>query len=88
MANTNQAKKRARQAESRRAQNSSQKSALRKEIKKFRSQLSSKTERSELSTVQSHVSRAAQKGLIPKNAARRLISRLNNASKQAANSSK
>ena len=86
MANTNQAKKRARQAESRRAQNSSQRSALRKEIRKFRSELSPKTERSELSTVQGHISRAAQKGLIPKNAARRLISRLNSASKAAANS--
>lgn len=85
MANTNQAKKRARQAETRRAQNSSQKSALRKEIKKFKSELSSKTGRSELSVVQSHVSRAAQKGLIPKNTANRLISRLNHASKQAAN---
>ena len=83
MANTNQARKRARQADAKRAHNSSQKSALRKEIRKFRTELTAKTERSSFSVVQSHISKAAAKGLIPKNRAQRIVSRLNDALRNA-----
>lgn len=83
MANTNQARKRARQADARRDHASSQRSALRKEIRKFRANLSSTTERAALSVVQGHIARAAQKNLIPKQRANRIIQRLSAALKRA-----
>ena len=85
MANTNQARKRARQADARREHNSQQRSALRTEIKKFRTSVLSKTAtREQLSSIQSHLDKAAKRGLIPKNRAKRLIQRLNQASKAQA----
>ncbi len=82
MANTNQARKRARQADARRDHASGQKSALRKEIKKFRTSLTPSSTRSDLSSVQAHIARAAQKQLIPKHRADRMIQRLNAALKR------
>lgn len=76
MANSNQAKKRARQGDARRDHASSQRSALRTEIRKFRANLSSSTERSEFSVVQGHIARAGKKNLIPKQRANRIIKRL------------
>lgn len=85
MANTNQARKRARQADARREHNSQQRSALRTEIKKFRESIANNTaSREQLSTIQSHLDKAAKRGLIPKNRAKRIIQRLNQASKAAA----
>jgi|TARA_A200000113_G_scaffold108489_1_gene97368 small subunit ribosomal protein S20 len=84
MANTSQAKKRARQADAQRDHASSQRSALRKEIRKFRTNLSSSTDRAEFSVVQGHLARAGQKNLIPKQRANRIIKRLAAALKRSA----
>lgn len=85
MANTNQARKRARQADARREHNSQQRSSLRTEIKKFRANILDNTAtREQLSSIQSSLDKAAKRGLIPKNRARRLIQRLNQASKAKA----
>ena len=83
MANTNQARKRARQADTKRDHNSKQRSALRTEIKKFRLEIPSTTERSKLSDLQSHIDKAAKKGIISTNRGKRLMQRLSSAFKQA-----
>lgn len=83
MANTNQARKRARQADVRRDHNSKQRSALRTEIKKFRAAMPT-LERSAFSGIQSHIAKAAKKGIISVNRARRLTERLSAAFKKAA----
>tara|TARA_B100001989_G_scaffold243872_1_gene211990 strand:+ start:603 stop:866 length:264 start_codon:yes stop_codon:yes gene_type:complete len=85
MANTNQARKRARQADATRDHNSKQRSALRTEIKKFRAALATCKDRDAIKPVQSHIDKAAQKGIISRNRARRLVQRLNNALKTVVN---
>jgi small subunit ribosomal protein S20 len=85
MANTNQARKRARQADSRRDHNSKLRSSLRTEIKKFRSSLDENSaDQSKLSVLQGHIDIAAKKGIISVNRARRLVQRLNSALKAKA----
>ena len=82
MANTNQARKRAKQAETRRNHNSKQRSALRTEIKRFRNDLmNTRADRAKLSILQGHLATAAKKGIISTNRAKRLIQRLNTALK-------
>ena len=83
MANSKQAKKRARQSDARRDHASGQRSALRKEIRKFRASIGKGADRNALSVVQGHLDRAAQKSLIPAQRARRIIQRLNAALKSA-----
>jgi len=83
MGNTNQAIKRARQADARRDHASQQRSRLRTEIRKYIAGLTKDSDRSSLSPVQGHLDRAAQKGLIPRNRAARIIQRLNARLKRA-----
>ncbi|MDO4642730.1 MAG: 30S ribosomal protein S20 [Cardiobacteriaceae bacterium] len=79
MANTAQAKKRVKQAEKARARNASQRSAMRTAVKKVLRTLES-GDKSTLQVVYTKASsaldRAARKGLIHKNKAARLKSRL------------
>lgn len=80
MANTAQAKKRAKQAEVRRERNFSQKSAMRTAIKKVLKAVQSGDKalaQSTFQTVSTLVDRAAGKKLIHSNKASRLKSRLN-----------
>lgn len=80
MANTVQAKKRARQAVQRRERNFSQKSSMRTAIKKVLKAVQSgdkATAQSTFKTVTVLVDRAVNKKLIHSNAAARLKSRLN-----------
>ena len=78
MANTKQAKKRARQAEDHRQRNVSQHSAMRTIVKKAVKLADSKdaTAASTLPIVQASLDQAVTKGLIHKNKAARLKSRL------------
>lgn len=80
MANTAQAKKRARQAETHRERNAAQRSWLRSEIKKVREAVAGGDKaaaRSALQEAASVIDRMARKGLIHKNAAARYKSGLN-----------
>lgn len=80
MANTAQAKKRARQAEAHRAQNTAQRTLLRTQIKKVRAAIAGQDKevaRQSLQSATSIIDRMAGKGLIHKNAAARYKSRLN-----------
>jgi small subunit ribosomal protein S20 len=80
VANTVQAKKRARQAEVHRTRNAAQRSALRTEIKKVAKAIESgdKTAaQAAFRAAMAAVDRAAGKGLIHRNAASRQKSRLN-----------
>ena len=80
MANTAQAKKRARQASDSRARNMSQRSTMRTSIKRFISALNGDdiaTAQSAYRDLTSKVDRAARKGLAHPNRAARLKSRLN-----------
>ena len=82
MANSAQAKKRARQAEDNRQRNAGQRSAMRTSIKKLQSAIEAGDK--ELATTEfkaavPHLDRMARKGVIHKNAAARSKSRLNNA---------
>ncbi len=81
MANSPQAKKRARQNDKRRAQKMSQRSALRSSIKKLLKLISSNDKEAATTAYREAVSKidsAASKGLHPRNRAARLKSRLNN----------
>ena len=79
MANTAQAKKRVRQSEKARARNASQRSAMRTAVKKLLSTIEG-GDKSAMQAVfietSSALDRAARKGLIHKNKAARLKSRL------------
>jgi small subunit ribosomal protein S20 len=80
LANTPQAKKRARQAEVRRARNAAQRTALRHRIKKVRAAIAAKDKdaaRQAFREAVSTIDRLAGKGLIHKNAAARYKSGLN-----------
>lgn len=80
MANTAQAKKRARQAEVRRARNTAQRSALRSAIKKVLKAVEAKDKtaaQSALHEACATIDRSAGKGLIHKNNAARHKSHLN-----------
>ncbi len=80
MANTAQAKKRVRQAEKARLLNASQRSAMRTAVKKVLKAIEggdSALIQQAYSTATSLLDRAARKGLIHKNKASRLKSRLN-----------
>lgn len=80
MANTAQARKRARQSENRRQQNSSQRSALRTVIKNVRKAIETKnvdTAQKAYQVALPVIDRMADKGLIHKNSAARQKSRLN-----------
>lgn len=80
MANSAQAKKRARQAEKARARNASQRSAMRTSVKKVLKAIEAKdleTARQNYQYAVSLLDRAASKGLIHKNKAARLKSRVN-----------
>lgn len=80
MANTAQAKKRARQAEAHRARNAAQRSALRSSIKKVLKALEAKDKAAAQSAFHEAVAaidRYAGKGMIHKNNAARHKSRLN-----------
>ena len=87
MANTAQAKKRVKQAEKARARNASQRSTMRTAVKKVLRTLES-SDKSALQAVyvsaSSALDRAARKGLIHKNKAARLKSRLSAKVKAAA----
>lgn len=87
MANTAQAKKRVKQAEKARARNASQRSTMRTAVKKVLRTLES-GDKSTLQAVyvsaSSALDRAARKGLIHKNKAARLKSRLSAKVKAAA----
>lgn len=75
-----QGKKRARQAEKARAQNASQRSAMRTAVKKLLKIIDSADKNASvqgLSSASSALDKAARKGLIHKNKASRLKSRLN-----------
>lgn len=81
MANTPQAKKRARQNDKRRIHNMSQRSALRTAIKKLLKLISDKNADEAKAAYQSavsHIDRASSKGLHHANRAARLKQRLNN----------
>lgn len=81
MANTAQAKKRARQAEIHRAHNVTQRTLLRTQIKKAREAVGSKDKNSAQKAFKeaaSVIDRMAGKGIIHKNAAARYKSSLNN----------
>ncbi len=81
MANTPQAKKRARQNDKRRIHNMSQRSALRTAIKKLLKLISDKNKDEAKAAYQSavsHIDRASSKGLHHANRAARLKQRLNN----------
>ncbi len=80
MANTIQAKKRARQAEAHRARNAAQRSALRSAIKTVRVAVDKQDKdgaQSAFRTASSVIDRMARKGFIHKNAAARYKSGLN-----------
>lgn len=80
MANTAQAKKRVRQAEKARLLNASQRSAMRTAVKKVLKAIEEGNQaliQQAYSTATSLLDRAARKGLIHKNKASRLKSRLN-----------
>lgn len=80
MANTPQARKRARQAEKHRQQNASQRSAMRTQVKKVVKVIASGDAAAATSAFQAAVpvvDRAARSGLIHKNKAARHKSRLN-----------
>ena len=80
MANTAQAKKRARQAEAHRTRNAGQRTELRTQIKKVRSAIASKDKSAAQQTYReaaSAIDRLARKGLVHKNAAARYKSGLN-----------
>lgn len=80
MANTAQAKKRARQAEAHRARNTAQRSAMRTQIKKVLKAVEGKDKpgaQQALREAAAVIDRAAKKGLIHKNNAARHKSRLN-----------
>lgn len=82
MANSAQAKKRARQAEDNRQRNTSQRSEMRTSIKKLKAAITSGDK--DLATAAFKVAvpfldKMARKGLVHKNAAARSKSRLNNA---------
>lgn len=80
MANSAQAKKRIKQAEKARSRNASQRSAMRTSVKKVLKAIEAKDLETAKSTYQyasSLLDRAARKGLIHKNKAARLKSRVN-----------
>ena len=80
MANSAQAKKRARQSISRRSQNMSEKSSVRTSIKKFNAAVLANDHSEAASAYRemtSKIDRAARKGLSHKNQAARIKSRLN-----------
>jgi small subunit ribosomal protein S20 len=82
LANSAQAKKRARQAEDNRQLNTSQRSAMRTSIKKLKAAITSGDKDLATTAFQAAVpflDKMARKGLIHKNAAARSKSRLNNA---------
>jgi small subunit ribosomal protein S20 len=82
LANSAQAKKRARQAEVHRQRNASQRSAMRTSIKALRKAIEAGDKEQAVAAFQSAVpvlDRMARKGLIHKNAAARSKSRLNDA---------
>lgn len=81
MANTAQAKKRARQAEKHRAHNSARRSLMRTEIKKALKAIESKDKdaaQTAYRSASSIIDRLAGKGVLHKNTASRYKSRLNN----------
>lgn len=87
MANTAQAKKRARQAVKRRAHNVTLRSAMRTGIKKVRAAVesgNSDAAQAAFKETAPQIDRLARKGLIDKNAAARYKSGLNNAIRRAA----
>lgn len=80
MANTAQAKKRARQAEAHRARNAGQRTELRTQIKKVRIAVAGKDKSAAQQAYReaaSAIDRLARKGLVHKNAAARYKSGLN-----------
>jgi small subunit ribosomal protein S20 len=80
LANTAQAKKRARQAEAHRARNTTQRTALRSSIKKVRAAIAGKDKAGASSAFKeaaSVIDRMARKGIIHSNAAARYKSSLN-----------
>lgn len=80
MANTAQAKKRARQAEAHRTRNAGQRTELRTQIKKVRTAIASKDKSAAQQAYReatSAIDRLARKGLVHKNAAARYKSGLN-----------
>ena len=82
MANSAQAKKRARQAEDNRQLNAGQRSAMRTSIKKLQSAINDGDKERAIAAFQAAVpclDRMARKGIIHKNAAARSKSRLNSA---------
>lgn len=82
MANSPQARKRARQNDARRAQQAGQRSAMRTAIKKFRALISAgdaEAAAAQYPSTVSAIDRGVTKGLIKKNTASRYKSRLNNA---------
>ena len=82
MANSAQAKKRARQAETHRQLNASQRSAMRTKVKALRKAIIAGEKEQAVAAFQAAVpvlDRMARKGLIHKNTAARGKSRLNNA---------
>ena len=82
MANSAQAKKRARQAEDNRQLNASQRSAMRTSIKKLQVAIEDGDKEQATAAFQAavpHLDRMARKGVIHKNSAARSKSRLNNA---------
>ena len=82
MANSAQAKKRARQAETHRQRNASQRSAMRTKVKAIRKAIATGDKEQAVAAFQAAVpalDRMARKGLIHKNTAARGKSRLNNA---------
>ena len=82
MANTAQARKRARQAENNRQRNASQRSAMRTRIKALRKAIAAGDKEQAVAAFQAAVpalDRLARKGIIHKNVAARGKSRLNNA---------
>ena len=82
MANSAQAKKRARQAEDHRLRNASQRSAMRTKVKALQKAIEAGDKEQATAAYQAAVpvlDRMARKGIIHKNAAARSKSRLNNA---------
>jgi len=80
LANTAQAKKRARQAEAHRTRNAGQRTELRTQIKKVRTAITSKDKSAAQQAYReaaSAIDRLARKGLVHKNAAARYKSGLN-----------
>ena len=79
MANSAQAKKRARQAENRRTHNAGQRTELRSAIKNVKKAIAAGDKTAALAALKSaepEIMRAAQKGVIHRNAANRKVSRL------------